>query len=377
MTEENIGRGSTKPIMIGYTDEDISMEPSEQPSVDLKEAIDDIDNSKPVVEGVSPIQREKRKPKSTAYLITEEMTAEEAKKISGLNFLALAQYKRELKKQIEDMDTTKQLIEMFEKITKDDTSVKSDKEYDFGKEVALSNIKNDLDLATAEEMQEFKNNYDQNMVRLNETMRLVEEREEELKGIKMTSSYMNQCMLEVLDDKTKVLNEQTGKQFKKVKYYYKNIREIYDNRDSLEFISEQVKPNIHYVQRIVNDLKKEKKNGRDGANLTKSLQQNVTNTFCKLFKINQLIAFEKYLKEILESATLFDEGQAAFLFNYLLYIIYINEKRKYKGYHKWVESLIMNVLDILSGNYDLEKDKDEFNDELVDIISNMMNLLNL
>lgn len=357
---ENIGRESTVPI-IDEVDVDENVN-----SVNLKEAIDDIDNSKPIVIEESRIRMSEKKTTATAYLITEDMIAEEADRISGLNFLALAQYKRELKKQIDDMDTTKYMIEMLEKMEKDTENG----EINFGQKIAFNNITQDIDLATKEEMQEFKNNYEWNMVMLNKTMDLVEEREKEVKKIKMTSSYMNQCMLEVLDNKTKVLNKQTDRQYKKLKYYYKNIRGIYEHRDSLKFISEQVKPNIHYVQRIVNDLVKEKKNGRDGKNLTKSLQKNVTNTFCKVFKIEQLIAFEKYLKDLFIDMNQ-DEEQISFLFNYLLYIIYINEKKKYRGYHKWVEALIMNILDILSGNYDLEKPVEEFNHELVDIMLSM------
>lgn len=359
MSEKNIGRGDTKPI-INSND------------INLKDVIDEIDNSKPLIVEENRIKRVREKPTATAYLITDEMIDEEAERISNLNFLALAQYKRELKKQIDDMDTTKYMIEMLEKIEAGTEG--GSKELNFGQSIALNNIMNDIDLASREEMQEFKDNYDHNMEMLNKTMQLVEEREKEVKNIKMTSSYMNQCMLEVLDDKTKVLYKQSGKHLKKLKHYYKNIREIYEHRDSMDFIRDQVNSNIHYVQRVVNDLKKEKKNGGDGKNLTKSLQQNVTNAFCKVFKIEQMISFEKYLKDLLNNTDL-DTERTSFLFNYLLYIIYINEKKKYKGYHKWVEALIMNVLDLLSRNYDLAKGKHDFDNELLDIMRNMNSLL--
>ena len=144
----------------------------------------------------------------------------------------------------------------------------------------------------------------------------------------------------------------------------------------MDFLRGQVEPNLAYVRRILNDLKKEKKNGRDGKNLTKAIMQNVQSVFCNVFKLEQMRVFELHLKKLLGGRCK-DVQLVSFLYQYLLYIIYVNEKDRKKGNHKWVEALIMNVLDIESGNYDLPKDKDTYEEEVFAMISDMVDLLHL
>ena len=53
---------------------------------------------------------------------------------------------------------------------------------------------------------------------------------------------------------------------------------------------------------------------------------------------------------------------------YALYLIYKNEKEfKVLGKHKYIENIIMNVLDICVGLYDLEGGKEYFNEKLCEI----------
>lgn len=340
----------------------------EEREKELKDMIDNIDDAKPELEGEEPVVEEKKK-KAKAYIITDEMLEQEKERINGLNFLALAQYKKEVKQQITDFEDTKSMIESLQNL------MLSNRDENLGLDIQMENIKDQIDMATQEEMEEFLKNYPENITNLNKTIEFVEEREEELKDIPKTSTYMNNCMLEVLDEKTAVLNAQTGKRFKPIKHFYNNIRKIYENRDSMDFLLDQVKPNIVYVRRILNDLKKEKKNGRDGKNLTKAIMQNVQTTFCKVFKLEQMRLFELHLKTIFDGK-IKDDDLVSFLYQYLLYIIYTNEKQRKKGYHKWVEALIMNVLDIESGNYDLAKEPNVLEDEILEMVTNMMKEIN-
>lgn len=336
---------------------------------ELKTLIDSIDDAKPELEGEDrPVTKEK---KEKSYLITDEMLEQEKERIQGLNFLALAQYKREINQQIDDLSDTKSMIELFQKLIhpKNDTDA-------LGSKIMMENLENEIGMAAQEEMDEFIHNFPQNLNNLNRTIEIIEEREEELKDIPKTSTYMNNCMLEVLDQKTETLNNQTSKRFKPIKYFYNNIREVYKNRDSMDFLLDQVKPNIVYVRRILNDLKKEQKNGRDGKNLTKAIMQNVQGTFCKVFKLEQMRLFEYHLKSIFKEK-IKDVDLVSFLYQYLLYIIYTNEKQRKKGYHKWVEALIMNVLDIESGNYDLTKDSNDLENEILEMVKSMMNEIGL
>ena len=225
-------------------------------------------------------------------------------------------------------------------------------------------------------MNEFLENFDQNVMNLNKTLEFVTEREEELKDIPKTATYMNKCMLEVLDQKTAPLKDRKEKRLKPIKIFYSNIRTVYENRDSMDFLRGQVEPNITYVRRILNDLKKERKNGRDGKNLTNAIMENVQKTFCNVFKIEQMRVFELYLKKMIGKRYK-DTDLISFLYQYLLYIIYVNEKSRKKGNHKWVEALIMNVLDIESEHYDLPKDKDVLNEEIFAMIGDMVNSLHL
>lgn len=337
---------------------------------ELEVMVDNIDDAKPEVEGEEPIVKE-TKEKAKAYIITEEMMEQEKERIKGLNFLAITQYRREINHQITDLEDTKMMIETLQRLSKP----KNDED-SLGYDIALANLKSLIDISTQEEMNEFLENFDQNVMNLNKTLEFVTEREEELKDIPKTATYMNKCMLEVLDQKTTPLKDRKEKRLKPIKIFYSNIRTVCENRDSMDFLRGQVEPNITYVRRILNDLKKERKNGRDGKNLTNAIMENVQKTFCNVFKIEQMRVFELYLKKMIGKRYK-DTDLISFLYQYLLYIIYVNEKSRKKGNHKWVEALIMNVLDIESEHYDLPKDKDDLNEEIFAMIGDMVNSLHL
>lgn len=339
---------------------------------ELKDMIDSVDDAKPEIEGDegSPV---KEKEKVRGYLITEEMMEKEKEIISNLNFLALAQYKREIKQQIADVEDTKVMIETLQKLMKP----KTDDDYNLGTDIMMENLRKEISLSSQEEMDEFLTNFPQNLANLNRTIELVEEREEELKDVPKTSSYMNNCMIEVLDQKTKNLNALEGKRYKPIKHFYSNIYRVYKERDSMDFLLDQVEPNIVYVRRILNDMKKERKNGRDGKTLTTAIMQNVQKGFCSVFKLEQMRLFELHVKKLIKENISGDVELTSFLFNYLLYIIYSNEKDRRRGYHKWVEALIMNVLDIESGNYDLPKDAKTLEGEIIIMIKDMLKRLDL
>lgn len=336
---------------------------------EIKDLVDTIDDAKPEIEGDEPTPEPKRE-KAKAYLITEELVEKEFERIDQLNFLALAQYKKETKQQITDLEDTKTMIETLQKLTK------SGNFEGLGHSIMVENLKSEIDLATQEEMDEFLANYDQNIMSLNRTIDYITEREEAVKDIPKTSSYMNQCMLEVLDQKTAPFQDDRSKRTKPIRIFYKNICEVYQHRDSMDFLKSQVKPNIAYVRRILNDLKKQEKNGKSGKNLTKAIMQNVQNTFCNVFRLEQMQVFEHHLKGMIGGKTK-DPQLISFLFQYLLYIIYINEKGRKKGNHKWVEALIMNILDIESGNYDLPKAAEDLEREISEMIAGMVYELHL
>lgn len=345
---------------------------------ELKDMVDALDNAKPEVENELSVDEmvakryQKKKEKASAYVITEEMMEEEKERISKLNVLAVAQYRKSINKKIDDMYTTKQMIEMLESLQEKAAS----EDANFGREVAIENIMHDLDLVEKEEIEEFKENFDQNLSRLNTTLDYVAERELELQDVKKTSTYMNQCMLEILDEKTKVLNAQTDKKYKKIQHYYKNIREVYVNRDSLDFIKNQVSATIPYIQRVANELRKAAKNGGSSKSYTTSLQKNVSKVFCKVFKIEQMIVFEKHIRNIFEGEFANVE-LASFLFQYFIYIVYKNEIDRKKGYHKWIEAFVMNIIDMETDNYDLPKDKEAFDKEILACAKDLMKKIKL
>lgn len=336
---------------------------------ELKGLIDNIDDAKPELEGEDSNVKEAERQKAKGYYITNEMLEQEKERIGSLNFLAVLQYKKEIQQQISDLEDTKLMIETLQSL------LLSNRDENLGLDIQMENIKDQIDMATQEEMDEFIKNYPNNIENLNKTIEFIEKREEELKDIPKTSTYMNTCMLEVLNQKLITINNLSGKRYKPIKHFYNNIKKIYENRDSMDFLLDQVKPNIVYVRRILNDLKKEKKNGKDGKNLTKAIMQNVQNTFCKVFKLEQMRLFELHLKSIFDGK-IEDAELVSFLYQYLIYIIYTNEKQRKKGYHKWVEVLIMNVLDIESGNYDLPKEQSILEDQIFEMAKNMMREIN-
>lgn len=328
---------------------------------EIKNAAELIDDATPEIEdGVSNPVKEKKKVDTK---ITDEMLEAEKEKISKMNFLALGQYKRGLDRTVEDMESTLFMINSLEDMEGKDDS--------FGSMVAKANISRDLTLDTKEEIKEFKDNYEENMAKIGQTREFIKKREEELNSVKKTSTYLNQCMLEVLAEKTVPLKEKTGKQFKNLKYYYNNLEEIFRNRDSMDFLKGQVVSNIGYVRRVVENIKKANRNGTS-EQVADPIRENVVATFTEVFTVDQMVTFEKYIANLLSDEENLDVGYVCFLYQYLLYVIYKHEKDRHRGLHKWVEALIMNVLDIESGMYDLPKSREDLDKEIKEMIMLML-----
>jgi hypothetical protein len=76
--------------------------------------------------------------------------------------------------------------------------------------------------------------------------------------------------------------------------------------------------------------------------------------------------FEAYLKKVFNVEE--DEADnSVFIVQYVLYLIYVDRKARTRGLHKWIEMIIMNVIDINADNYDLPNGVDYFNEQLLKI----------
>lgn len=337
---------------------------------ELKSMIEAIDESKPDLdEEVKKTYTSKKDVKN--YEITEELFEKEKETIQSLNFLALLQYKQNTKNELKAMEETKELVKSFIKMEDKSSNTKDDgtDDVNFGTAIAMSNVLNAVPMETKEEMKHFLTYYDNNVEMINRALKVVEEKEEEFKSVKKTSIYLNKCMCEILDDKIKQIPN--DKKYKKIRIFYLNIKKVYENRDDVTFLSEIIKANIPYARRLYADLKKANKNGKNPKLIYTPIQKNVAEEFCKIFKIEQMQLFEKHLKNLLNKDNI-DIEITSFMFQYVLYISYINEKRKQKGYHKWIEALITNILDIENKVYDLPTSEIDYEMKIQLLMSTVM-----
>lgn len=280
------------------------------------------------------------------------------KAIEEANFIELGNLKRSLEqdeKSLEDArETAKSLLKLkadLEKAERQDADTLSKK----------IEVANEEDAAMFDNLQDFLENYEESQNNIRTLRQKVEERLDEFKDVPKTTSFMTGLMLETIDKNLKRLEEKEAdpNRKKKVSKMLENQKEIFKNRDSVEFILSKI-PNYEIPMRrfVLDCLKPNAK--RD---IIPSIQKQVTKTFTTMFNTNQLSEFEKYL------STLYDDSTDSFFVQYLLYLIYCRELDHGKDYgnQKWIEVLIMNVLDITTDNYDLESGKDAYDEKLIQI----------
>lgn len=286
-----------------------------------------------------------------AYLITEEMKNEELEKIRGLNYIELLQYKRELQQKKQELIQTKEAIEQLTQIQEQLKNV-DEEAAQMGEKLAMENIEDDVDLNSGE-FSTFLDNFDSSMKYIEETINATQDRIKEFDETEKTSSFMNKNMIEIVNKRLAALENQP--RYKKMVIYYRNIKGIYEDRTSVKWILESANNKEIEIRRWKEANTKEKKLGK--RDLIETTKKQVSRAFTGVFNISQLKIFEQYLKDVLQRADdpkdVSEIDRIVFQTQYILYLLYTDRKARERGFFKWVESFIINILDVKDNHFDL------------------------
>lgn len=294
--------------------------------------------------------------KEDISIISDEYFEKTCLEIDEMNFIEVKKLCQELKQQKNELEnaknTAESVLEMKKNINKDSIADQI--------ELADSEVKSGID-----DIESFLNSYDDTIDKLSRLIEKTEENIHKFDEVPKTTSYLSNAMIQILNKNIEKLNNSDLSNLKHVKIYYNEVLKIFNNRNSVEYIENAIEEKKISLRRLRKDIKSNK-------NIINSIQKNVTITFCQVFNVNQMTEFEKYI------LNLFDDSDIAFYFQYALYIIYNHEKQHGKyGKHKWVEVLIMNVLDISVGNYDLDGGVEYFNNQLLKLKDATINALTI
>lgn len=307
----------------------------------------------------------------STIMVTNEMVEEEIKRIHSMNFIELLQFERQLEQQKQYLADAKDTIDQLYCAKEKINLLENEGKDTFSAKLIAADAEAKIDLPE-DNITSFLDNYDVSIERIDQTIEETKKRISEFDDIKKTSTFMNQAMLEIVEKKlTEIFElEKNGRtDLKTQRRYYLEQKIIFSNRDSVDFILNKIPEKKIFLKRWIKSFKKEKQQNLKNSQMISSTQKQVTKAFCSVFSIQQMQAFEKYLKKILVSG---DNDSSVFLMQYMMYIIYTDEKIRKKGQSKWIESLIMNVLDILNDAYDLPNGVEYFNGQLKKIENEVM-----
>lgn len=299
-------------------------------------------------------------------VITEDMVQEELDDIQGMGFIELISEKKALESRLQLLEDAKASLEYLQKMRKEAESIESD----ISKKIILSGAEKDAEKFGIDNIEEFLSEYRDSKEKLKRTLDFCNSRILEFENTKKTATFMNQSMCDLIDKRMKDLNSmEDSSKVKRMRKFYENTKNVYTNRDSVEWILEKIETKRDFLRRFAVSLRKDIKEGKDTTAV--SAQKNAAKAFGKTFSMEQMTAFDKYLKKVFNPEN--DEKDlSVFMTQYILYIIYSDQKIWKYGNHKWVEAIIMNVLNILDNSYDLPNGIDYFNEQLLKIKASVM-----
>ena len=297
--------------------------------------------------------------------ISEKEMMESMNLIDSMNFVEVSRYKLDLEHTKEEFESAKALAESLIESRKQMEEAQEALEGNDGAKASMDKYSNDLNSrieeANAEvetgisDMKKYLENYPETMRRLNQIIEHAEEKIKEFDEVQKTTSYMTNCMVDILKKKLGELENLNVGNPKTLKIYYKETIRIFENRTDISYLLEKIPDTKIQVRRLKQALKKDRTEST-----LKNTQKHVCEVLGSTFNPKQMLSFEEYL------INLFNNDTDAFYFQYILYLIYKKEKETGKyGKHKWVEILIMNVCDIQVGLYDLPGGKEEYDKKLI------------
>ena len=303
-------------------------------------------------------------------IITEEMMDEELGRIQTMNYIEIHSFRKDLVQQMKDIAEVKAVAEQFVELEEKTKAENSDNEADpLTSRLQLENLSDKASIKAdgSPDIHKFLDGYEESRMRMEQTLQKVDERIREFDTIEKTASFMNDCMVSIAKRRIEQLENNTAivlDNKKKLIYYYKNMEKIYSERDNVDFILQQIDKKKNLMIKFINRANRSYKNNTQSPYTSVSIA--ATRAFSNIFNVNQMQSFDGYL------ASLFNPEKdpsdtSTWLVQYALYLIYSDEKLRKYGEHKWIEALILNVLNILDGSYDLENGIEYFDKQLLKI----------
>lgn len=251
--------------------------------------------------------------------------------VPGMNYIETVRMKNRINQEYESFKGAKNLLDAISNMNNID---------DTNRKVLQANIMNDTEYKNDSE--NFLKEYDSNIERFDTLIAILDENIKRFESVEKTSKFLNSQMVDTIRKrKEEVLSRGVSNDNTLVKYL-DTVTYVYEHRDSLDYIMR--KASFDY---IVNKYRKEIKNKRKDA-IRKARKE-----FLGIFKESQLVIFEKRLIALFNN-----DDAAATLFEYHLFRICTAERGT--GDYNWVKAVIMNILDIESGIYDLDTPAEEY-----------------
>ena len=286
--------------------------------------------------------------------LDDESYNEAVQQINEMNFVELSKFKKDLTNQLSQLDIAKESAQSILDMQKSlQDTVDSDS--NLADAIQVADVETDTGISDVEK---FLENFDDTKKKMEDLLQKATEALKAFDDVEKTTSYLTNAMLEIIEKNIKTLEENDSDDVRKSLKYFNAVKDVYSDRTNVSFVLKK----LPHQKQLLKRLKTNLKNKNMKAQTLKNVQKNVTKEFAKIFNVNQLASFENYLSEV------YGNEDDAFYVQYALYLIYKNDKEfKVLGKHKYIENIIMNVLDICVGLYDLEGGKEYFNEKLCEI----------
>ena len=284
------------------------------------------------------------------------------KDMKEMNFVELMQLKAEINSQSQLLEEAKTTIENIKNLQKEmENAASEDDDIELEKKLLEANAEEDTGI---DDIEKFAKEYEFTKEKLDSLINTIESELSKYDDVKDSTKFLTENILEVINKQIDRLNKEESPNFKKIKIYYNIMKEVFENRTSVDYILKEIPKYKNMVSRLKLSLKKDPK-------VLQSVQTNVCKTLGGTFNSNQLSNFENYIME------LFEDNDATFYFQYILYLIYDKDKSDNKvfGNFKWVDVLIMNIIDIILEKYDLPGGKDEYDKALLTLKDEIVKIL--
>ncbi len=254
--------------------------------------------------------------------------------LPALNFIELSRLQSNVEKELENLVGAMNLLKSLESMKNID---------EVNRKVAAENILHEKEFK--EDSAHFKEYYPGNLKKLTDIKEAIKKELEKFDGIVKGTKFLTDQMVDTLIKNINKLSSIENKNSRVLKIVNITLA-AYQNRTDLSYIEKKA-----HLEYIISGIKKDLKNHKD------KCSKNARKEFLLIFTQDQIDIFEKYMTEIFMGN---EDATNAFVYH----MAKIIKSEKNTGYYNYIKVLVMNILDITAGTYDLDGGKEEFDKKL-------------